>query len=105
MLGRAAIPFVLSHLWDKTKQLLYDSRSSSCLWSTRQRLRSGRAGVRPVHAGGVQVGVGLVGARVIHVDVRVGTNLRRVSPPDWEEGKESQNWKRLFSFVCFEALA
>lgn len=61
--------------------------------------RSGHAGVCTLHAGGVQVGVGLVCTRVIHVHVRVNTNLWRASPWAWEERKESQNPK-LFLFVC-----
>lgn len=60
------------------------------------RARSGHAGVRTVHAGGVQVGVGL-GTRVIHVHVRVNADLWRASPRGREEGKERQNPQLLFA--------
>lgn len=98
----APAPFVLSHLWVETKQLLYDFTASSCICTPGRR--SGHAGVRAVHcpAAGVQVGVSLVGKRVIHVHVCVSANLRRASP--WRLGRRERKSKSWAVVVCLCVL-
>lgn len=95
-------PFVLSHLWVETKQLLYDFTASSCIFTPDRR--SGHAGVRAVHcpAAGVQVGVSLVGKRVIHVHVCVSANLRRASP--WRLGRRDRKSNSWAFVVCLCVL-
>lgn len=65
-------------------------------------LCSGHAGVRTVHAGGVQVGVRLVATGVIHVHVCVGTSLWR--GPPLRLGRRERKSSTCFC-CCFEPLA